>query len=70
MITHEDAMAAHERAAVLRCLADGATREAARKEGRIYSLAYAEAKHREALAAVQTATAQSLWASWTMRVRP
>ena len=70
MISHEDAIAAHVRAAELRRVADVAMAAAARKSGSVFSAAFAEAKHREALAAVQSATAQSLWAAWTMRVRP
>lgn len=70
MITHEEAAAAHERAAHLRRVADAAIAASAQKHGSVFSEAFAQAKHREALAAVQTATVQSLWVSWTMRVRP
>lgn len=70
MISHEDAIAAHVRAAELRRVADVATVAAARKSGSVFSAAFAEAKHREAVAAVRSATAQSVWVSWTMKARP
>ncbi len=70
MIDHSAAAAAHERAQKLRDTAEAASARATRRETSIFSQAYAEAKHREALAAVQSATAQSIWASWTMKVRP
>lgn len=65
MITHADAATAHERAQKLRDVADIATSCASQDRQSVFSLAFAEAKRREAHAAATSAYAQALWARWS-----
>lgn len=67
---HGAAAGAHAAAQKMRETAEIAAERMNRGEPSIFTMAYAEAKHREAAAAVRSATAQSIWASWTMKVRP
>jgi hypothetical protein len=64
MITHIDAAKAHERAAQLAEAAAVAQARAGKPESSLFSQAYADAKRREVLAAVVTASAQARWAMW------
>ncbi len=64
MITHTEAAQAHERAAQLAQAAEVAQARAGKAESSLFSQAYAEAKQREVMAAVVTASAQARWALW------
>lgn len=67
MITHADAAAAQLRAQQLVEAADAARQRAEGNVTSIFSQGYAEGKRREALAAVNTAHAQAMWARWGFR---
>ena len=68
MVTHKDAAEAHIRAQALTDAAADARERSERSPTSVFRWAYAEAKHREAQAAVTSAIAMARWAGWGCRV--